>query len=171
MDMNLSKLREIVEEREAWYAAVRGVTKSQTCLSNWTLRTVAIILTFISCFFSVSGEISFIVLMRTLARRRLLMTRTARGPLDSTCMWINLTGSWGRAGNVSLLCSVSYELRGKNNSLCQENNQLRLPANQTSMMEENCCVSVFQKCSPLLRFHFKCSVDLMFYCFREKEWA
>ena len=36
MDMNLSKLREIVEEREAWYAAVRGVTKSQTCLGHWT---------------------------------------------------------------------------------------------------------------------------------------
>ena len=29
MDMNLSKLREMVEEREAWRAAVRGVTKSQ----------------------------------------------------------------------------------------------------------------------------------------------
>ena len=30
MDMNLSKLQEIVKDREAWRAAVHGVTKSQT---------------------------------------------------------------------------------------------------------------------------------------------
>ena len=30
IDMNLSKLWEIVKDREAWYAAVHGVTKSQT---------------------------------------------------------------------------------------------------------------------------------------------
>ena len=30
MDMNLSKLREIVKDREAWHAAVKGVTKSQS---------------------------------------------------------------------------------------------------------------------------------------------
>ena len=34
MDMNLSKLQEIVEDRGAWWAAVHGVTKSQTQLSN-----------------------------------------------------------------------------------------------------------------------------------------
>ena len=30
MDMSLSKLREIVKDREAWRAAIHGVTKSQT---------------------------------------------------------------------------------------------------------------------------------------------
>ena len=36
MDMSFSKLQEIVKDRKAWYAAVHGVTKNWTQLSNWT---------------------------------------------------------------------------------------------------------------------------------------
>ena len=36
MEMNLSKLQDLVMDRKAWCAAVHGVTKSQTRLSDWT---------------------------------------------------------------------------------------------------------------------------------------
>ena len=39
MDMSLSKLGDIVKDREVWRAAVHGVTKSRTQLSNWAATT------------------------------------------------------------------------------------------------------------------------------------
>ena len=36
MDVNVSELRELVMDREAWHAAIHGVAKSWTQLSDWT---------------------------------------------------------------------------------------------------------------------------------------
>ena len=36
MDMNLSKLQKLVMDRKAWRAAVHGLAKSRTQLSDWT---------------------------------------------------------------------------------------------------------------------------------------
>ena len=48
LNMNLSKLWEIVKDREAWHVAVHGVAKSRTWLSDWTTTAETIILSEVS---------------------------------------------------------------------------------------------------------------------------
>ena len=43
MDINLSKLQEIMKDREAWGSVVHEITKSQIQLSHWTLTTTCLI--------------------------------------------------------------------------------------------------------------------------------
>ena len=42
IDVSLSKLQEMVKDREAWHTAVHGVAKSRTWLSNWTKSRYAL---------------------------------------------------------------------------------------------------------------------------------
>ena len=50
MDRSLSKLWDMVKDRETWHAAVHGVTKSQTQLSDWTTTTIHFEFTFAYSF-------------------------------------------------------------------------------------------------------------------------
>ena len=55
MDMSLSKLQVLVMDREAWLAAIHGVAKSQTWLSDWTKLTRTVY----SALFCLCGELNF----------------------------------------------------------------------------------------------------------------
>ena len=83
-DMNLSKLQEIVKDREAWIAVVHGVTKSQTQLSKWTTTNLIHILH--KCIFHtyiMSG-------IRTLFLYFVLLSLIVKNMWNKVCSKINI---------------------------------------------------------------------------------
>ena len=84
MDMNLGKLQEMVKDREAWRAAVHGVTKSQT-LGGWTATTM--------CLFN-----AIIKVTKFLPNQKHILFRDRLG---------------GGTGSIFLWCNPHFELGRK----------------------------------------------------------
>ena len=58
MDMSLSRFRELVTDREAWHAAIHGIVKSQTQMSNWTELNIP--KQTLTCFLSLQVNLHFL---------------------------------------------------------------------------------------------------------------
>ena len=111
MDMSLSKLQEMVKDREVWHAAVHGVTKCQTGPSNWTKQQQNINV-------SVKGT----HLKRPWCSERLNVggegdNRGWDGWMASltrwTWVWVN-SGSWWWTGRPHVLQSMGSQRVGHN---------------------------------------------------------
>ena len=97
LSLSLSKLQEIVKDREAWHAAVHGVPKSQTWLSNWTTTTD---------YFAVQLKL-------TQYCKSIILQKTLLWQYPSLGIFLSFyrQASWKRSFSASTLCCVVFSGR------------------------------------------------------------